>query len=153
MFSAAAHLGVKKDEDRSGHFAEEGRFKLILCDGIGSLTGSGEVAGLVVDEFLRLELMPASRFVSHIVHSAHAFDSPKGGTTLLIAHGAGESRLTIEHLGNGGAIHLHGDFADMAVSGEPYMYAHLLLPHIASDDSLTRHLSHEGIVMNVGYPR
>lgn len=149
VYSAATHRGVKLDQDRADHSGENGKFKLILCDGIGGLDNSGAAAEFVVKEYLKSESSSGKKLVEKLVYTDDVRTLPKGGTTLLAAYGeaayGGEKALiTIDHLGNGGAIHLHGDYAELGVSRAPYMYAQLILPHIASDDSLTRHLSHEG---------
>jgi hypothetical protein len=144
VYSAATHKGVKLDQDRAGHSEGNGRFKLILCDGIGGLDDSGAAAELVVREYMKGVSRSGRKLVEGLVNKADVRALPKGGTTLLAAYGGEKALITIDHLGNGGAIHLHGDYAELGVSGAPYMYAQLILPHIAPDDSLTRHLSHEG---------
>ena len=144
MYSAATHRGVKLDQDRSGHVERTGKFKFILCDGIGGLDDSGAAAELVVREYMKSESSSGKDLIADLLYKANQKEMPKGGTTLLAAYGGETASVTIDHLGNGGAIHLHGDYAELGVSGAPYMYAHLILPHIAPDDSLTRHLSHEG---------
>ena len=144
VYSAATHIGVKLDQDRAGHSEGNGKFRLILCDGIGGLDDSGAAAELVVREYMEAESSSGRKLVEGLVNKADVRTLPKGGTTLLAAHGGKKVPITIDHLGNGGAIHLHGDYAELGVSGAPYMYAQLILPHIAPDDRLTRHLSHEG---------
>lgn len=65
-----------------------------------------------------------------------------GGTTLILAEIIDDKSIGIKYLGNGGIIHLCGDYASNPTSDFPYRYAEIMLPDINPDTALNKHLSH-----------
>ena len=66
-----------------------------------------------------------------------------GGTTFISAVNLkNTNKVKLEYLGNGGIIHLHGDFSTNVNSEEPYRYGELMIPHVSPNGALTKHISH-----------
>ena len=143
MFFSAKHIDIKLKQDMASHtFSDNGKGALLICDGIGEYSKSGVVANLTIQRFLEAPFDSMINLVSK-VKSEIDKNGIEGGTTLLSAKEQNEN-LLIEYLGNGGIIHLHGDYAINMNSDEPYRYCELMLPHVAPNGALTRHLSHQG---------
>lgn len=161
MIFAVAHLGVKLNQDRSGVNTNPEHQGLILCDGIGSLAQSEQAAEFVVSQFQNLAHPNSESLIRQLIETPPA-QRPPGGTTFIIGHAkSGESTVAIEYIGNGSVIHLHGCFAENSMTDTPYMYSNIVVPHIAPDDSLTRHLSNDSnkeqlkpgkITIDLNYP-
>lgn len=146
MYVAAAHIAIKKDQDRSLCVAQEQYRLVALCDGIGEFKDSGRVADLLV-EAIRTELPEdRSQFETSIRTTQEGIkrDDLQGGTTLLCCYQSGwpDDEVTIRHLGNGAVLHLAGDFHDRGPSQVPYRIHHVVLPHVDEQGVLVRHVSH-----------
>ena len=147
MFVSAGHIGVKLDQDRSGHSRSENSSLLVICDGIGQYPGSGAVAELLV-RILKEECPESLDELQRTFRTgkeALKLDNMEGGTTMLYAvhTPAGiDEELRIAHLGNGAVIHLAGDYMELGPAEYPYRYHHVILPHVDEQGALVRHFSH-----------
>lgn len=138
MYFTSKHIGVKSNQDYSDFF-ENG---LVICDGIGSYKQSGEVAKIVVDKFI--ENINSNDFnINEFVNSIPPIlkeKNIKGGTTFISAL-VNSNSIIFYYLGNGGIIHLKGDFYENRVTDIPYRYIELMNPDINASGALTRHIS------------
>ena len=147
MYVAAAHIAIKKDQDRSLCIAQEQYRLVALCDGIGEFRDSGRVADLLV-EAIRTELPEnRSQFETSIRTAQEGIkvEGLQGGTTLLCCYQCGQQgddEVMIHHLGNGAVLHLAGDFHERGPSQVPYRIRHVVLPHVDEQGVLVRHVSH-----------
>lgn len=143
MFISAGHLAVKSDQDRSDFLLDEDQLggKLVLCDGIGEFPDSGKVAALVC----KLLIEKNCNSVDDVLYDQELIEAKEsgltGGTTVLFCS-AKKSKLHIEYLGNGGIVHLSGDFYQNSFNGIPYQYSSIMNPHVSDDGALLRHISH-----------
>lgn len=148
MFISAAHIDVKLKQDYADFFIDDENHQkgLIICDGIGEFKDSAIVAKTVVELFTEKKILLAE----NIIHSGDLLDLKEtnivGGTTLISAFvNLKLNKVKIQYLGNGGIIHFRGDFAENANLSIPYRYSDIMIPHIAPDGSLTKHISnHSG---------
>lgn len=156
MYFAAAHIAIKKDQDRSLCVVHENYRLIALCDGIGEFKDSGRVAELLVDAIgtdlpeNRTELEDSIRTAQEGIKLAEL----QGGTTLLccyqrVMHSSEE--VTINHLGNGAVLHLAGDFHERGPSQVPYRFHHVVLPHVDEQGVLVRHVSHTSKAPEVAF--
>lgn len=142
MYIAASHIDVKLKQDYADFFIDEKEIGLVICDGIGEFKDSGIVAQTVAELFTEKRMLT----VDVIIHSKSLENLRKkeiiGGTTYISAVAdLKNNRVKIQYLGNGGIIQFRGDYADNPNSDLPYRYADLMIPHIAPDGSLTKHIS------------
>lgn len=79
---------------------------------------------------------------------------------LVLSKKSSLDKIQIEYLGNGGVVHLYGDFSTNVNSDEPYRYGEIMIPHISPNGALTKHISHNSnkperassmITMNLNY--
>ncbi|RFC54055.1 hypothetical protein [Brumimicrobium aurantiacum] len=143
MYFSVKHIDIKLKQDYADFSIHEEWKSLILCDGIGEFTDSGKVAKLVVEQFIRKQY----KSVSELIHDNELQKLKKegviGGTTFISARNVNNSdKVEVEYLGNGGIIHLHGDFSKNVNSEEPYRYGEIMIPHVSPNGALTRHISH-----------
>ncbi len=147
MYFTAAHIAIKKDQDRSLCIANEQYRLVALCDGIGEFKDSGRVAELLV-EAIRLEMPENRTELEGSIRTAKEgikIAGLQGGTTLLCCYQRwrhGSDEVTINHLGNGAVLHLAGDFHERGPSQVPYRMHHVVLPHVDEQGVLVRHVSH-----------
>lgn len=142
MYFSAKHIDIKLKQDYADFLNSENRKSLVLCDGIGEFTDSGKVAKVVVDEYIGNEYSKLSDLIA-----SDAFVKLKnntvGGTTFISAVNKNNSdNIEIEYLGNGGIIHLYGDYSTSVNSKEPYRYGEIMIPHVSPKGALTKHISH-----------
>jgi|SRR5690554_409380 len=139
MYLSAKHIDVKLNQD----YADFNDNSLIICDGIGEFTDSGKVAKLVVDQFIGKDYSKLSDLIADNEIVELKKNNIIGGTTFISAVKKNNpNKIQLEYLGNGGIIHLHGDFATNFNSDEPYRYGEIMIPHISPNGALTKHLSH-----------
>lgn len=145
MIFTAQTLNTKLEQDYSAVALLEDGSRLVLCDGIGEFDDSNKYSECIVNELMKptfssLKSLSKSDVLSDLKKTAI------GGTTVIYAYNDKQkklkSKLCIQYLGNGGAIHLGGDFAENTISDFPYRYHSLILPHINKDGSLIRFISH-----------
>lgn len=139
MYFSAKHIDIKLNQD----CADFNDNSLIICDGIGEFADSGKVAKLVVDQFIGKDYSKLSDLIADNELVKLKKNNIIGGTTYISAVRKNSlDKIQIEYLGNGGIIHLHGDFSTNVNSDEPYRYGDLMIPHISPNGSLTKHISH-----------
>ncbi|XMO86749.1 hypothetical protein AAFN75_00290 [Algibacter sp. AS12] len=143
MYFSAQHIDVKLKQDYADFSIDESRKSLVLCDGIGEFEDSGKVAEVIVNQFIGEGYSRLSEVILDEEVSKLKENNIIGGTTFISAINKNESdKVQLEYLGNGGIIHLHGDFSTNVNSEEPYRYGELMIPHISPNGPLTKHVSH-----------
>jgi hypothetical protein len=139
MYFSAKHIDIKLKQD----YADFNDNSLIICDGIGEFTDSGKVAKLVVNQFIGKGYSKLSHLIADNEFMKFKKDNIIGGTTFISAVKQNNlDKIQLEYLGNGGIIHLHGDFSTNMNSEEPYRYGEIMIPHISPNGALTKHISH-----------
>lgn len=147
MHIAAAHIPIKKDQDRTLCISGEQYRLIALCDGIGEFRDSGRAAELLI-EAIKDEIPEDRKDLEQSIRTAMEgirVEQLAGGTTLLCCYQCGrhaDDEVTISHLGNGAVIHLAGDFHERGPSQLPYRMHHVVLPHVDEQGALVRHVSH-----------
>jgi hypothetical protein len=142
MYFSAAYKNVKLKQDYANCKITEDFQMIIICDGIGSFKDSGIVASKIGNDFIQ-EVFKSIENISNDTTFLLTHDGiEEGGTTIILAKTEDNKSVTIEYIGNGGAINLTGDFADTPYSEYPYRYSELILPHVDSRGALSKHLSH-----------
>lgn len=139
IYFSTSHVPHRKDQDRSLHKAGA----LIVCDGIGSFKKSGDYAENLASTFAEDgidDILP-------LIESAYKNKSPNedvpGGTTVIAAFLEEQNWVKFQYLGNGGIVHMAGNFAEGGSSAShPFRYADIMLPHVDSERRLIRHFSH-----------
>jgi len=138
MYFSAKHIDIKLNQD----YADFNDNSLIICDGIGEFADSGKVAKLVVNQFIGKNYSK-SDFIADNELVNFKENNIIGGTTFISAVKKNSlDKIQLEYLGNGGIIHLHGDFSTNVNSEEPYRYGEIMIPHISPSGALTKHISH-----------
>lgn len=139
---SASSIAFKMDQDRSFF---EGN-SIIICDGIGQFSASGKAADLIIEE---LKFWNGEQINLHdlIFRAQQLLVEYKidGGSTLIISNLEDEvnSNLKMAYIGNGGIIHMHGDFGF-----EPnsiHRFSNLMIPHVDKNGTLMRHISRQSI--------
>jgi hypothetical protein len=139
MYFSAKHKDIKLNQD----YADFNDNSLIICDGIGEFTDSGKVAKLVVDQFINNNYSKLTDLIDDNDRVKYLNQNIIGGTTFISAVKINNiDKIQLEYLGNGGIIHLHGDFSSNLNSEEPYRYGEIMIPHITPNGALTKHISH-----------
>lgn len=157
MYFSAKHIDVKLNQD----YADFNDKSLIICDGIGEFKDSEKVAKLVVEQFIGKEYSKLSDLIADNELIKFKNENIIGGTTFISAVKKNSlDKIQIEYLGNGGVVHLYGDFSTNVNSDEPYRYGEIMIPHISPNGALTKHISHNSnkperassmITMNLNY--
>ena len=157
MYFSAKHIDVKLNQD----YADFNDNSLIICDGIGEFKDSEKVAKLVVEQFIGKEYSKLSDLIADNELIKFKNENIIGGTTFISAVKKNSlDKIQIEYLGNGGVVHLYGDFSTNVNSDEPYRYGEIMIPHISPNGALTKHISHNSnkperassmITMNLNY--
>jgi hypothetical protein len=143
MYFSVKYIDVKLHQDYADFSIDGNRKSLVLCDGIGEFTDSGKVSKVVVDQFIERKCSKLSDLIADEEYIKLKTNNIIGGTTFISAINKNNSdRIQIEYLGNGGIIHLHGDFSTNVNSDEPYRYGEIMIPHISPNGALTKHISH-----------
>jgi serine/threonine protein phosphatase PrpC len=144
VYLSCNHKGLRKNQDRTGVSITSDDQRLIICDGIGSYSGSGEIAELVVRSFRDNRTADIREIIAGVDESNLTALEEPGGTTVI----TGNIKTTdsgpvarLEYLGNGGCVHLSGNFAADLSNGIPFRYHHVILPHVNSERALIRHFS------------
>ena len=142
LLKSACSISVKKDQDRS-FFNEH---SIIICDGIGQFSDSAKAADLIIEElkFWNGE----GNYLNGLISRAQQLlidERIDGGSTLIISNleDKENSNLRIAYIGNGGIIHMHGDFGF-----EPnsiHRFSNLMIPHVDKNGTLIRHISRQSI--------
>lgn len=157
MYFSAKHIDVKLNQD----YADFNDKSLIICDGIGEFKDSEKVAKLVVEQFIGKEYSKLSDLIADNELIKFKNENIIGGTTFISAVKKNSlDKIQIEYLGNGGVVHLYGDFSTNVNSDEPYRYGEIMIPHISPNGALTKHISYNSnkperassmITMNLNY--
>jgi len=143
MYFSVKHIDIKLNQDYADFSITEDIKSLVLCDGIGEFTDSGKVAKLAVDQFIAKNYLKLSELITDDEIGKLKADGVIGGTTFISATNKNNTnKVQLEYLGNGGIIHLHGDFSSNVNSDEPYRYGEIMIPHISPNGALTKHISH-----------
>jgi hypothetical protein len=143
MYFSVKHIDVKLNQDYADFLIDENSKSLVLCDGIGEFSDSGKISKVVVDLFIGKHYFKLSELIADNELVKHKNNNIIGGTTFISAINKNNSdRIQLEYLGNGGIIHLHGDFSTNVNSDEPYRYGEIMIPHISPSGALTKHISH-----------
>lgn len=143
IYFSATSLGVRSNQDR----AEANENGLIVCDGIGQYAESGNFAEFVVNSIH--EQLSSEKHISNFSSYIHLLSEKsknlkvEGGTTILVGNVKEDQQsVKMGYLGNGGIIHLKGNFFTEKISDHPYIFSNLFLPHVNKEGALTRHFSH-----------
>ena len=143
MYFSVKHIDVKLNQDYADFSLDENKKSLVICDGIGEFLESGKVSKLAVDQFIGKNYSKLSELILDNDVVKQKKEGVIGGTTFISAiNKKGTNRIQLEYLGNGGIIHLHGDFSTNVNSEEPYRYGEIMIPHISPNGALTKHISH-----------
>lgn len=136
MFLSAKYIDIKQNQDYASFVRNSNDMKLVLCDGIGSMSNSLEAAKRVVAHFEDRRLETEQLFIN--------IASKYGGTTFIHAVGVALNEVEINYLGDGGIIHLPGDFAPNE-EGVPFQrYVNLMLPDHDQQGRLLKYIAGEG---------
>jgi hypothetical protein len=139
MYFSAQHIDVKLNQDRSGSSKNDDIQKLVICDGIGEFKDSDLVAELTVNNFIESDNLDFLKLMEILKSSTSP--ETEGGTTFISANHCEKNIIKLEYLGNGGIIHLHGDYGMNPNTEVPYRYNDLMHPHISPSGKLTKHIS------------
>lgn len=143
MYFSAKHIDVKLNQDYADFSIDDKLKSLVLCDGIGEFKDSRVYSEMMVNLFIKEEIKEVSSLLENPEYKKLLKSVKVGGTTFISAINSNNNdKVKIEYLGNGGVIHLHGDFATNVNSNEPYRYGDIMMPHIAPNGALTKHISH-----------
>lgn len=143
MYFTVKHIDIKLHQDYADFLIDDRRKILLLCDGIGEFSNSGQVAKAIVEQFLKKKYTKLSELLYDEEVIRLKEQGIIGGTTIISAINNNNSKkVTIEFLGNGGIVHCYGDFAHNVNSNEPYRYGELMIPHVSPNGALTKHISH-----------
>jgi serine/threonine protein phosphatase PrpC len=143
MYISACFIDVKKSQDYAD-FSDDPDYRvLVLCDGIGEFQDSRTISEFAVNQFITnrynnlRELILDGELEKMKKSGLHA------GTTFIKAiQLKNTNKICIEFLGDGGIIHLPGDFDILPHSDFPYKYNEIMLPHNSPNGQLNRHISH-----------
>ena len=144
VYLSCNHKGLRKNQDRTGVSTILDNQRLIICDGIGSYEGSDVVAELMVRSFRDNGTADIREIVAGVDENKLAVLEKPGGTTIItgrIKTTDSGPQVRLEYLGNGGCVHLSGNFAADLSNGIPFRYHHVMLPHVNSERALVRHFS------------
>jgi len=135
-------ISIKKNQDRS-YFNDH---SMIICDGIGQFKDSSKAADLIIEELSfwngnRNELLDLLLKVQQLL----VIEKIEGGSTLIISNLTNEANLILKmaYIGNGGIIHMHGDFG--SETNSIHRFSNLMIPHVDKNGVLVRHISQQSI--------
>ena len=150
MYISAAHIDVKKHQDYADFSVELNHKVIVICDGIGEFERSREIAEFTVNQFIEKNYRSLNEFIYDSELQEIKNTGLKAGTTFIKALISNNSdKVKIEYLGDGGIIHLPGDFYNLPNSDFPYKYNEIMLPHNSPNGELNRHLSHKSTKENL----
>lgn len=143
MYLSASYIDVKKHQDYAD-FSDDPDYKvIIICDGIGEFEDSRVISEFTVDHYIKNNYSRLEQLILDGELEQKKKSGLKAGTTIIQAQIPKNSKkVKIEYLGNGGIIHLPGDFHTLPNSDFPYRYNEIMMPHIAPNGALTKHISH-----------
>lgn len=141
MYFTARHIDIKLSQDRTDFINSEDYKSLVICDGIGEFHDSGKFADVVTNLMIDKSYSSIEQVVLDNELKKLKGDDIKGGTTVIFCKEE-KKGVYIEYLGNGGVIHLNGDYAVKTTENIPFQYCSLMLPHVSLEGALTRHISH-----------
>lgn len=143
MYFTVQHIDIKLNQDYTDFLINENFKSLVLCDGIGEFSDSGKFSKVLVEQFIGKHYFKLSELIDDNELVKLKTNNIIGGTTFISAVNKNNSdKIQLEYLGNGGIIHLHGDFSTNVNSDEPYRYGEIMIPHISPSGALTKHISH-----------
>jgi len=135
-------ISIKKDQDRS-YFDNQ---TIIICDGVGQFSDSAKAADLIIEE-LKFWNGERNNLCGLISRAQQLLVDEKidGGSTLIISNleDKENSNLRMAYIGNGGIIHMHGDFGFELNS--IHRFSNLMIPHVDKNGTLIRHVSRQSI--------
>jgi serine/threonine protein phosphatase PrpC len=138
-YLSAITLNIKLKQDDSD-FSQELQ-SIIICDGIGGMEGSERVSKIIAENLIPDNNDSSPFPIEKNTTFLRIQEANLAGGTTVIHLSVKEEKAIINYIGNGGAIHLHGDFAKKKYADNYYQYAQLLTPHINSNGALTRYVS------------
>lgn len=147
FYKAVAHIGVKKDQDRTACSDNA----LIICDGIGEFHQSSSAAEILIENLTFNTSGDSNLTLSYVSNTQEVIINEKieGGTTMIFAalvSNQTPTRLKFAYLGNGGIVQLPGDYSELPSSygdaNKFYRYSNLLIPHVDKEGILLKHVSH-----------
>ena len=146
FYQSAFSIAVKKDQDRS--LCQNN--SIIICDGIGQFNDSAKAAALIIEELSFWDgdrnglIGLVSRSQEHLVD-----EKIDGGSTLIISNlkDVANPILKMGYIGNGGIIHMHGDFGSELNS--IHRFSNLMIPHVDKNGVLVRHISQQSLPNNL----
>jgi serine/threonine protein phosphatase PrpC len=143
MYFSAGYIGVKLNQDFASSVIKNDKGALVICDGIGEFENSGEASRITAECFNELIFVDKYSIPDIIQKAQEKITSTgkKMGSTFICAVQNNENSIFINYLGNGGVIHLHGDFANHIYTNHPYSFTQLMLPHTTPEGALSRHIS------------
>ncbi|MCZ2846187.1 MAG: hypothetical protein O2U61_06820 [Candidatus Bathyarchaeota archaeon] len=143
MYISASFIDVKKHQDYADFSNVPEYQTLVLCDGIGEFEMSRDISEFTVHQILKKSYKTLKELILDGELEIKKKSGLIAGTTVIQAYiPKNSNKVKIEYLGNGGIIHLPGDFGSLPNSTYPYRYNEVMLPHIAPNGALTRHISH-----------
>tara|TARA_R100000935_G_scaffold58869_1_gene98823 strand:+ start:5325 stop:6113 length:789 start_codon:yes stop_codon:yes gene_type:complete len=144
MYISAAFIDVKKHQDFADFSNDSNHKVLVLCDGIGEFEKSRVISEFTVNQFIQKNYRNLNELIHDIELKQIRDSGLKAGTTIIKAIITKKSnKINVEYLGDGGIIHLSGDFDILPNSDFPYKYNEIMLPHNNSNGELSRHLSYK----------
>ena len=142
FLQSTCNISIKKDQDRS-YFDNQ---TIIVCDGVGQFSDSAKAADLIIEE-LKFWNGERNNLYGLISRAQQLLIDEKidGASTLIISNFEDKenSNLRMAYIGNGGIIHMHGDFGF-----EPnsiHRFSNLMIPHVDKNGTLMRHISRQSI--------
>lgn len=150
MFISANYIDVKKHQDYADFSVDLNHKVIIICDGIGEFERSREISEFTVNQFIKKNYRNLHEFIFDSELQEMKNTGLEAGTTFIKALISNNSdKVKIEYLGDGGIIHLPGDYFNLPNSDFPYKYNEIMLPHILPNGDLNRHLSHKSTKENL----
>ncbi|RKQ42908.1 hypothetical protein BXY85_3525 [Roseivirga pacifica] len=137
-YLAAGTLNIKLKQDASD-FSTENHKVIAICDGIGGIDGSESIAKYIAEHIIPSEKPYFPIYNSEIFQKIKQQDIT-GGTTLIHLEVL-KNEACINYLGNGGIIHLQGDYQSKKYAENIYQYTQLLNPHVSKKGELVRYIS------------
>ena len=142
FLQSTCSISIKKDQDRS-YFDNQ---TIIVCDGVGQFSDSAKAADLIIEE-LKFWTGERNNLYGLISRAQQLLVDEKidGASTLIISNleDKENSNLRMAYIGNGGIIHMHGDFGFELNS--IHRFSNLMIPHVDKNGTLIRHISRQSI--------
>jgi hypothetical protein len=146
FLQSTCSISIKKDQDRS-YFDNQ---TIIVCDGVGQFSDSAKAADLIIEE-MKFWNGERNNLYGLISRAQQLLVDEKidGGSTLIISNleDKENSNLRMAYIGNGGIIHMHGDFGFELNS--IHRFSNIMIPHVDKNGTLIRHISRQSIPSDV----